>query len=220
MALETAAVVFEPGLPIPCPAEASGQKQRRRRSMILASIRRLLCEEGHDAITVRRIADCSGHAVQTIYNLVGPRGLAITEAVTEYSQYVCLTATPDPTDPFAARAMIDREVKSIEIHPQFCRNVCNIYFSDSRDIFYDFRNRQSKMLHGFLAQQQKSGIIRAGADTRGMADNLMMFMGAVFVEWADFSFPAEQLKQRLYGVYFNILADALVPSARWSDTGN
>jgi AcrR family transcriptional regulator len=188
--------------------------------MILAAIRRLLLDEGHEGITVRRIAECSGHAVQTIYNLVGPRDLAITEAVTEYSQYVCLTATPNPADPNAAAGMIDRELQSIEIHPEFCRNVCKIYFTDSRGIFYDFRTRQTKMLYSFLLQQQKSGIIRPGVDTRSMAENFMLFMGAIFVEWSDSSIPLDQLKQRLYAGYFSIMAEAIVPSARWSDAGS
>lgn len=219
------AVVFDPTLPIPRPAghlasaEAFGQNQRNRRSTILASIRRLLTDEGYEGVTVRRVAECSGHAVQTIYNLVGPRDLAITEAVTEYSQYVCLTATPNPADPFASVAMIDRELKSIEVRPEFCRNVCNIYFTELRGIFYDFRARQTKMLHSFLVQQQKSGVIRHGVDTRSMAENFMMFMGQIFVEWADFSLPMDQLKQRLYAGYYSMMAEAIVPSARRNELG-
>jgi hypothetical protein len=218
-------VLFDPALPLLRPAgraaraESFGQNQRHRRSVILASIRRLLADEGHEGITVRRVAECSGHAVQTIYNLVGPRDLAITEAVTEYSQYVCLTATPNPADPHAAVAMIDRELKSIEAHPEFCRNVCRMYFTDSRSIFYDFRARQTKMLHGFLSQQQKFGILHPKADTRGMAENLMLFMGAIFVEWSDIAFPLEQLRPRLYSVYLNILAEAILPQARRGDSG-
>ncbi len=219
-------MVFDPTLPIPrlggaVPGgDAFGQNQRNRRSMILAAIRRLLVNEGLAGVTVRRIAECSGHAVQTIYNLVGPRDLAITEAVTEYSQYVCLTANPNPADPHAAVRMIDRELRSIEVHPEFCRNVCQIYFSESRGIFYDFRARQTRMLHGFLVQQQKSGVIRPGADTRGMAENFMLFMGAVFVEWSDSCLPREQLRQRLYAGYHGIMADAIQPAARWSQTGD
>jgi AcrR family transcriptional regulator len=217
------AVVFDPTLPIPRPtgqlarADAFGQNQRNRRSMILAAIRRLLVDEGHEGVTVRRIAECSGHAVQTIYNLVGPRDLAITEAVTEYSQYVCLTANPNPADPYASAGMIDRELQSIEIQPEFCRNVCQIYFSESRGIFYDFRARQTKMLHSFMVQQQKSGVIRPGADTRSIAENFMLFMGAIFVEWSDCVIPLDQMKQRLYAGYFSIMADAIQPSARRSD---
>jgi len=220
------AMIFDPTQPVPravgnsARLEESGRNQRNRRSTILAAIRRLLADEGHGGITVRRVADYSGHAVQTIYNLVGPRDLAITEAVTEYSRYICLTASPNPADPYAGIAMIGRELQSIEIHPEFCRNVCNIYFTESRGIFYDFRNRQTKMLHGFLLQQQKSGVLRPNADTRAIAENLMLFMGAIFVEWSDVSLPLEQLKQRLYGTYFGIMADAIVPSARVFEVSN
>jgi hypothetical protein len=80
--------------------------------MILAAIRCLLVDEGHEGITVRRIAEGSGHAVQTIYNLVGPRDRAITEAISEYSQYVRLTAMASTEDPYALVAMIDHELRS------------------------------------------------------------------------------------------------------------
>src|SRR3546814_961893 len=121
---------------------APGKNQRQRRAGILATVRRLLIDDGFEGVTVRRIAECSGHAVQTIYNLVCSRNQAIAEAINEYSQYVCLTATPDPKDPTASAMMIDRERNSIRATPEFCRNVCMIFFSDSREIFYAFRERQ------------------------------------------------------------------------------
>src|SRR3546814_5411381 len=74
------AMVFDPTQPIQrMPVQignrsyAPGQNQRQRRAAILATIRRLLIDDGFEGVTVRRIAECSGHAVQTIYNLVGSR---------------------------------------------------------------------------------------------------------------------------------------------------
>ena len=221
--IATPMLVFDPTQPIPRPVgplagvDRLGQNQRNRRSMILAVIRRLLMDEGHEGITVRRVAECSGHAVQTIYNLVGPRNLAIAEAVAEYSQYVRLTAMPNFADPYALVAMIDHELMSFESHPEFCRNVCNIYFTGSRDILYDCRARSTKMLHSFLVQQQKLGVIRPGVDVRSLAENLKMFMGQVFVEWSDYSLPTDHLKQRLYAGYFSMIAEAIVPSARGNE---
>jgi AcrR family transcriptional regulator len=200
-------------------AAAPGKSQRNRRSTILAAIRRLLIEEGYEGVTVRRIAECSGHAVQTIYNLVGPRDFAITEAVGEYSQYVLLTAATDPSDPYASAAMIDQELKSIELSPEFCRAVCKIYFTESRNIFYDIRARQLKVLHQFLAEQQKAGVIQPGIDTRGLAEHLMLLISSLCIEWSDRSFPFEQLQRRLYAGYSSLMAEAIVPSMRRSQTG-
>ncbi len=66
-----AVVRYDPGQPIPprrLSPEAAGCRinQRLRKSQILATIRRILAEEGFEAVTVRRIAAESNHAVQTI----------------------------------------------------------------------------------------------------------------------------------------------------------
>lgn len=219
IAIAPPAVIFDPTQPIPrAPVRLSnwtsapGQNQRNRRAIILATIRRLLIEEGFDGVTVRRVAECSGHAVQTIYNLVGPRDLAIIEAINEYSQYVNLTATPDPDDPYASAAIIERELKSIQLNPEFCRNVCLIFFSESRSIFYDFRDRQVKSMCNFLTQQQKAGIVRADVDARNLAEQLILYVSALFVEWSDRPFAFEQLQQRLYAGYGSLIAGAINPS--------
>lgn len=209
-------VIFDPSRPISRTTQGKssrtpmpGHNQRQRRSIILATIRRLLTEEGLEGVTVRRIAEQSGHAVQTIYNLVGPRDLAITEAIHEYSIYVNLTATPDPFDPEAPAAMLDRELTSIRINPDFCRNVCRIYFTDSRQIFYDFRERQQKTLHRFLLEQQRAGIIRSDISARGLAEQLMTFLGASCIEWADGCFDFEELRERLCNGYETLMTGAV-----------
>src|SRR5215470_7158861 len=76
--------LFDPFLPIAPGAGKAGtlvggarRSQRVRRSEILATIRRLLTEVGCQELTVRGIADGSGYAIQTVYNLVGPRNQAI-----------------------------------------------------------------------------------------------------------------------------------------------
>jgi AcrR family transcriptional regulator len=192
---------------------APAKSQRHRRSAILATIRRLLIDEGYEGVTVRRIAERSGHAVQTIYNLVGPRDFAITEAVGEYSQYVLQTAASNPADPYASAAMIEQELRSIEISPEFCRAVCKIYFTESRSIFYDIRARQLKVLHNFLAQQQKSGALRPGIDTENLAEHLMLLISSLCVEWSDRALPFEVLQRRLYAGYASLMAEAVASSA-------
>jgi AcrR family transcriptional regulator len=210
-------VILDPTRPIvrPGPGDAApGQSpafnQRYRRSTILATIRQLLAEEGLEGITVRRIAERSGHAVQTIYNLVGPRDLAITEAISEYSQYVNLTAAPDPSDPDAPAAIVCRELASIRINPDFCRNVCLIFFTSSRGIFYDFRDRQVKALHRFLIQQQRSGVLRREVNALGLAEQIMFFLGALCIDWADGRMDFESLCDRIFDGYENLMVGALV----------
>lgn len=212
-------VVYEPGRPIkpyvprqPGQTATSRQNQRQRRSLILATIRALLEEEGYDGVTVRRIAERSGHAVQTIYNLVGPRDQAIVEAIGEYTRYVGRSAQPDPEDPDAVVEIIDRWVASVEAAPEFCRQVSLIFFTPSRHIFYSFRDRELKGMQGLLARQQKCGILRADANIRDLAEQLVLFASALCVEWSDRPFALEQLHRRLCSGYANLLAGALGPA--------
>lgn len=211
------AVILDPARPIirpdmieSGPGQSPAYNQRYRRSMILATIRRLLAEEGLEKVTVRRIAEQSGHAVQTIYNLVGPRDLSIVEAISEYSQYVNLTAAPDPCDPDGPAAIVARELASIRINPDFCRNVCLISFTSSRSIYYDFRDRQVRALHRFLNQQQRSGIMRRDVNAHVLAEQIMYFNGALMTDWADGRTTFEEMCEKVYDGYENMMVGALM----------
>lgn len=190
----------------------SRRNQRLRRAQILATIRRLLIAQGLDGVTVRGIAQASGHAVQTIYNLVGPRDQAIVEAISEYTRHVGHTALPDPGDPDAVVEIIGRWLQSIEAAPEFCRQVCLIYFTPSRGIFYHFRDKQLKAMQGLLARQQKCGILRADAGIAELADQLVTFAAASCVEWSDRPFPLEQLHRRIRSGFGNLLDGARSPA--------
>lgn len=210
-------VLYDPAQPVPpvpgrVPRQApSRHNQRQRRSLILATIRRLLIEHGFEGVTVRRIAETSGHAVQTIYNLVGPRDQAIVEAICEYTRYVGHTSLPDPEDPNAVVEIIDRWLQSIEAAPEFCRQVCLIMFTPSRGVFYHFRDRQVKAMQGLLTRQQKCGVLRADANVRDLSEQLVLFATALCMEWADRPFPLEQLHRRMCSGYANLLAGAMNP---------
>lgn len=212
-------VRYDPALPIqhfndnsrarPAPPR---RNQRLRRAQILATIRRLLTEDGVEGVTMRGIAQASGHAVQTIYNLVGPRDQAIAEAINEYTRFVGHTALPDPGDPDAVVEIIGRWLQSIEAAPEFCRQVCLIYFTPSRGIFYHFRDKQLKAMQGLLARQQKCGILRADAGIAELADQLVTFAAASCVEWSDRPFPLEQLHRRIRSGFGNLLDGARGPA--------
>ena len=182
--------------------------QRARRSAILAAIRKLIVTEGRDGVTVRGIAECSGHAVQTIYNLVGPRETAITEAIREYSAYVGMNFF-DPANPEAVADIVEHQLLAIERNPDFCREVCLMFFGPSRGVFYAFRDSQIKRLEALLRRQQALGMLRKSADLRAIATQIMVYSGALCVEWADRSFPLDELRRRLYSGYHSIFSGAI-----------
>lgn len=187
------------------------QSQRQRRSVILAAIRQLLIEEGYKGVTVRRIAELSGHVVQTVYNLVGPRDHAIVEAIADYTLHIGRQMQPDPADPAAMVRMIEWQCRSVAQAPEFTRQVCLIYFTDGRHIFQRYRERQIRNVHSLLAKQKRAGVLRRDVNCRTLAQDLMLYSGSVFIEWADGAFAIEDLAPRIRGGYAQILAGTISP---------
>lgn len=209
-----APIQYDPTVPVPVDAgkplifhSELRRLQRTRRSEILAAIRRLLIDHGCEATTMRGIADASGYAVQTIYNLVGPRDIAISEAISDYSLYVGRMASPDRDDPVAFSAILDSWVAVTRVSPEFSRQCNLIFFTPSREIYYRFRDRQLRGMKSLLSYQQKSGIIRPDVGISPLAEQLGFFAASMWVEWADHPFELDVLRGKLAGGFYNLLSD-------------
>ncbi|MDE2404966.1 MAG: TetR/AcrR family transcriptional regulator [Sphingomonadales bacterium] len=216
VAMPAATACFDPCRAVAEPARTRRARpnQRQRRAHILATIRLMLVEGGCDAVTMRGIAERSGHAVQTVYNLVGPREQALVEAISDYTRYVGRTAAHDLADPDAVVTIIDQWVESIAARPEFCRQVSLIFFGPSRGVFYAIRDRQLKGLLGLLLRQQKSGVLLPDAPVRDIAEQMAFAASALCIEWADRPFPLPDLRRRMRATFANLLASAIAPDAR------
>jgi hypothetical protein len=211
-----ARTVYDPFAPIALETgkrttAAARSRQRCRRSEIRAAIRRLLATEGCERVTVRDVAGISGFAVQTVYNLVGPRNDAISDAISEYSIFVGRTAYPRADDPTAIPSIANRWVDSIQLESAFARQSNLIFFTESRDIYYRFRDQQQLGLRNLLQRQQSCGVIRADIDTNSLAESIVMYSSAQWIDWADRSFPIETLRLKLCAGLFNLLSGKLHP---------
>jgi AcrR family transcriptional regulator len=195
------------------PKTQARDNQRQRRSQILAAVRRLLIEDGYKGVQVRRIADLSGVVVQTIYNLVGPRDLAIVEAIADYTAHVGQLSPFVPEDPAAMIKIIEWQGRSVMFAPEFSRQVCLLYFSEARHIFQEYRRRQIRNIHLMLAKQKRIGALRRDADCRALAEEMMFFSSALFVEWADLAFPMEKLLSRVISGQTHILSSAMASNS-------
>lgn len=213
--------LFDPFLPIAPGAGKQGalvggarRSQRVRRSEILATIRRLLTEVGCQELTVRGIADGSGYAIQTVYNLVGPRNQAIAEAINEYSIFVGRMATPALENPLALPAITNMWVDVQAIRPEFTRQCNLIFFGPARIIYYRFRDRQLRGMIKLLRQQQKSGVLKESVDAAALAELLVFFSTSMWLEWADRPFPLESLREKLNHGFYSLLGDKLTSEHR------
>jgi AcrR family transcriptional regulator len=207
---------FDPFMPITTRAGGvelasldTGVAQRIRRSQIFATIRHHLTERGLKGVTVRGVTEACGHAVQTFYNLVGPRDRAIIDAVSEYTRFVGRAARIQPDDPHALMKIINRWLESIVSQPEFCRQVSLIFFTDQRSIYYEFRDGQLYCMARLMADQQRAGVVRGDVNVRDLAEQLVLLSSALCLEWSDRPFPIEQLHFRLRAGFESLLASQL-----------
>ena len=205
--------LFDPSRPIlpagdrtGAPAAITRLNQRNRRAQIRAVTRQLLAERGCDGVTVRNIARESGFALQTIYNLSGPRDQTIIDAISEYSLFVGRMASRRHTIPTLPN-LVDTWIESTECCPEFARQCNLIVFTDSRHIYYRFRDIQIRGMTKLLRMQHENGRPLAGASPRSTAEQLVFFATAVWIDWADRPFPLPQLRDRLADGMCKLLRD-------------
>ncbi len=194
---------FDPFRPIPpgadkAQAAQAGARvnQRLRRAEIRAVTRRLLAEEGVEGVTMRRIARESGFALQTIYNLVGPRDQAITDAISEYSLHVGRVASTGATPPTLGK-VVDMWIAGAEACPEFARQCHRIYFTPSRAIYCRFRDIQIRGMAKFLRNQEAAGAMYFHTSPRRLAEQLVFYAAALWLDWADQDYPLAVLRERL-----------------------
>lgn len=214
------AMLYDPKLPILGIANAGEgasravlrQGQKWRRAEIMATIRQLLIERGYQGVTIRRIAEMSGRAVQTIYNLLGPREDAIVQAISEYTASVAQSFNPDPSDPEAIRKMVEAQIRSVEEAPEFCQQVCRIYFTNDRHIYYKFRDLQTRGLYAMLIKQKRNRIIRPEVNCLDLAANFMACVGSHYIEWTDGNISFEELRKNVNSSCYYMFSGALMPT--------
>lgn len=162
---------------------------------------------------MRRIAENSGHAVQTIYNLVGSRDQAICEAISEHTRHVGRSSAPKPEDPWAILNLFNGCFRYIESDAQFFRTVTRIFFSD-RDMYYSIRDDQIAHLAKLIRKQQKLEIIRSDVNINQFANQLSLVGCSLFLEWSDRPFPLDDLRRNIHSTFASLLMDKLEPPHR------
>lgn len=193
--------LLDPYQPLPVgrkshPAQGARYNQRVRRARILAATRQLLAEQGCENVTVREIAQVSGFALQTIYNLVGPRDRAIIDAISEYSLYAGRVAAQREGGASLA-SVVDMWIAATAACPEFSRQCHLIMFTPSRHIYYQFRDIQIRGMTKLLRHQEASGRIFIHNSARHIAEDLVFFATALWIDWADRPFPLPVLRERL-----------------------
>lgn len=155
---------------------------------------------------MRAIARSSGFALQTIYNLVGPRDLAITDAISEYNLFLGRAAAKNEGAPSLLQ-LIEIWMSAAETYPEFARQCNLIMFTPSRHIYYRFRDIQIRGMAKLLRHQQENGYLYFHAQPRQLAEQLVFFATAMWIDWADRPFPLAVLREKLVSGFAKLLRD-------------
>jgi hypothetical protein len=174
----------------------------------------MVIEQGCDHVTMRGIADLSGQAVGTIYNLVGNRDEAIAEAISEYTLHVGRMSCPRPGDPLSIIRLIDSWMQSTRATPELCQQLHLLYFSKYRDIYYRFQERQLKQLARFLRYQQWHDIISPDVGPDVLAEQMVLVTCGLHQRWADRPFSLDQLHRSLRENLVSLTCDKFNPAYR------
>jgi AcrR family transcriptional regulator len=180
--------------------------QWARRAQILATTRRLIGERGCKDVTVQEIARNSGLALQTIYNLVGPRECVIAEAISEYNLFTGRMAEGGKTGHMLLDS-IDTWFTASEACPEFMRQCSLLAFSPSRTIFYHVRDVHVRGMTSMLRHRQAMGRLSYSISPRELAEQLSNFASSMWMDWADRPFPLDILRERIVSGFLKLMRD-------------
>jgi AcrR family transcriptional regulator len=225
---EPARVFPDPYLPSPRPERPQRdigepyfppgrEAQRNRRANILACARQLIGRTGPEQVIMRTLAEESGTAVQTIYNLIGGRELVLEMAINEHILALNRHAKAmESRYPHLLLAMADTYGTNVRLHPEYSRQSMRAWVSDAL-LHKGIVLGQCRLLTAYLLREKKKNIFRNDTDMWILAKSITMLTYALSIEHTlglcDFTIYRRQLvfgySYLLFGTFNEIQADHL-----------
>lgn len=174
---------FAPILPDSAGMAGVLSRQRQRRAEILAKTRRLIATERFEQVTLRRVAEECGVAVQTIRNSFGRRDELIVAAVNEHT--TAIWQDLDCRLP-ARRALIEFSgvIHHCAIHaPGFLRGTLALAFSHNASLLALQRHAAAYKLR-LLKRMAAEEPLRPGVRLDMLTDQLTGLDTILMYQWA------------------------------------
>ena len=175
--------------------------QNERRSVILATTRKLMAEHGDERVSLRFIADHCEISLQTIYNIVGDRSAVLREALVEYVHWTAATAitlaNADSSDLFVLLEMV---ASSAVNYPDYNANAARFANAAQAASYIACRNALSAQMLRLLTQLQARGMLRAGILTDALAWQMTELIHVTVCRWTAQPYDATRFRRDLaYG---------------------
>lgn len=187
-----------------------GERQRRRRSEVLATVRRMIAEKGFD-LDLRTIASECEVSVQTLYNQIGNRHELFRAAILDHIHRIAHHACTDPRYPNPIVAMADLNYRYTLQDPSYVWNVCRQSLPVSGQFHLDVLGEAMKLYLHLLRQMRRSGDFLEGVELQPLAEAAASANMGVCFEWAAGAFPGKASRWRFASRVGLLLQGRLAP---------
>ena len=154
------------------PEESKPEDNIGRRDRILRELRRQIAVRGITGITMRDLAEASGVATKTLYNLFGSKDALISESVRESYRIVTGSITEANGGINGFERLVSYVSASAKFNlsePVYTRAMIYAYYSaDSSLVSFhrDFHDYLGGAIRGFLVEMQHSGDLNEWSSPR------------------------------------------------------
>jgi AcrR family transcriptional regulator len=158
--------------------------QRVRRSRILAIARQLLCESDSEEISMKAIAERSGVAIQTIYNLLGSKLDVFNQAICEEINRVPQHNLVNNSYTNRVSALCDLSVLYAIESPTYIRNVMRLWSPLDGHLHRPLQDCIVTNFSKILVGAPLVGVNRSSFDVRKFSASLNAVIIGTIMEWA------------------------------------
>lgn len=175
------------------------KRQEETRAKVLAAARDLICQDGLEGLSVRKLAAEAGVAVGTIYNQFGDRAGVLLAMVRDGLEVLAKSLDPDidgrPLD--ATRSLVAALLDRYEAEEEVWRPVFLALKSEPGDHGLGVSGER---LRGFmladLARALDADMFERAVDIDVLADHLLDAQVALLTQWAFGTLTIKQFSER------------------------
>ena len=186
------------------------ERQRLRRSAMLATARRLLAE-GQDQFTLRRLSEECGVTVQTIRNSFGRREDLLVSSLNEHTSAIWNALASFSSGPTLFLDLAQMYHHCARATPAFLRAMVTTAVTGNQPLTVLQRHGVAIKI-GHLRNMMRQGVVRPGTDIEELAAQITRLNTFMMYEWA-MSGDAEELRRQMVAGNRMLLAGAMEPHA-------
>ena len=187
-----------------------------RRQRILDTARKIIAEEGFDALNVRQLAERAGISVPTIYNLIGNKSALIAQLFEDtISPFEHLQYIGDDEDPVAAPIVFFAKIVATMRENENYYRAEFLARENMREVgdqaAIAIGDRSIRIAIDACEQAQQAGLIRGQISARQLGGQIDHNFRLAYHDWAHSVISLDAFQNRVTaGTYLCLAADATV----------